>query len=55
VSSASFISYQSSGVLSVSPLTRTFDLCESDRNGESGRQITISVTGRVSIADFVCP
>ena len=55
VNSASFISYQSSGVLSVSPATRAFDLCESDRNGETGRQITISVTGRVSIADFDCP
>lgn len=53
--SASFISYRSSGVLSVSPALRTFELCESDRNGENGRQIMISVTGRVRIADFVCP
>jgi len=52
---ANVVGYQPSGVLAPVPAVFTFDLCESDRNGETGRQITISVTGRVSIADFLCP
>ena len=32
----------------------TLTLCD-DRNGERGRQITISNAGRPSVADFVCP
>jgi type IV fimbrial biogenesis protein FimT len=52
---AAFISYQPAGTLTVAPATRTLTLCESDRAGETGRQITISATGRVNMADFVCP
>ena len=32
----------------------TLDLCD-DRSGETGRQISITATGRVSIIDLVCP
>ncbi len=53
--SAAFVSYQSAGTLTVAPNVRTFDFCESDRTGETGRRITISATGRVNAADFVCP
>ena len=52
---ASFISYQPAGNLTVTPATRTFTLCESDRSGETGRQITISPTGRVNTTTFTCP
>lgn len=31
----------------------TFELCD-DRSGEAGRSITISITGRASMADTVC-
>lgn len=34
--------------------TDTLQLCD-DRTGETGRQITLSRTGRVSVADITCP
>ena len=32
----------------------TFQICD-DRTGETGRQLTISTTGRPAVSEFVCP
>ena len=45
--------YASTGRLTTSPTVETFTLCD-DRNGETGREITISATGRVSTAKYGC-
>jgi type IV fimbrial biogenesis protein FimT len=31
------------------------DLCDGSRGGETGRQISIAVSGRVSVANITCP
>lgn len=43
--------YQSTGLIDNAD---TLQLCD-DRTGETGRQITITATGRVSVADYTCP
>jgi len=45
------ITYQASGVPTVLP--GSFSLCD-DRTGETGRTISISITGRVSVSDLAC-
>ena len=45
--------YRPIGALSVSPQTRTIELCD-DRTLETGRQIVISTTGRPQISSFAC-
>ena len=49
------ITYSSSGTAAGTPTAApgNFDLCD-DRTGEIGRQISISTTGRVSVADLTC-
>ena len=49
------ITYQVSGAATGNPtaLPGNFDLCD-DRTGETGRRISISVTGRISVADISC-
>ena len=49
------ITYSSSGTAVGTPTAApgNFDLCD-DRTGEIGRQISISTTGRVSVADLTC-
>lgn len=51
----SVITYSSSGTATGSPNAApgNFDLCD-DRTGEIGRQISISTTGRISVADLTC-
>jgi len=50
----SVITYTSSGTAAGNNGTAgNFDLCD-DRTGEIGRQISISTTGRVSVADLTC-
>ncbi len=47
------IRYRPTGTItSVNPLT--FDLCDSGIAGETGRRITITAIGRISVADFTC-
>lgn len=46
------ISYQSNGIASNGPLT--MNVCDSGRTGETGRQITVLLSGRVSMANFIC-
>lgn len=48
------IRFRSTGTPSISPVTMTFDLCDGVA-GSTGRRISISQTGRVSMADFGCP
>lgn len=43
--------YQGSGLINQGD---TLNLCD-DRTGETGRQITITNTGRVSVSDVACP
>jgi type IV fimbrial biogenesis protein FimT len=47
---SSFV-YQGSGLINQGD---TLNLCD-DRTGETGRQITITITGRVSVSDVACP
>jgi type IV fimbrial biogenesis protein FimT len=51
----STITYSSSGTAAGTPTAAPgiFELCD-DRTGEIGRQISISTTGRVEVADFTC-
>ncbi len=47
------VRYRPTGTItSVNPIT--FDLCDSNVAGETGRRITIAAIGRISIADFTC-
>jgi type IV fimbrial biogenesis protein FimT len=49
------ITYSSSGTAAGNTVNApgNFDLCD-DRTGEIGRQISISTTGRISVADLTC-
>ena len=49
----SALRYRPIGALSVSPQTRTIELCD-DRTQETGRRIVISSTGRPQITSVVC-
>lgn len=51
-SSVSSLSYRSTGFLSGSSAI-TFTLCD-DRSGETGRTISISLTGRPSVSNYTC-
>ena len=46
--------YLPTGVLSVSPAIVNFTVCNDSTSGEKGRAVSISQTGRPSVADFVC-
>lgn len=49
------ISYNSRGLATIAGIAPfTLQFCDS-RTGETGRQITISLTGRVSTDEFACP
>lgn len=50
-STSASITYQASGTPTAVP--GNFNLCD-DRTGETGRTISISLTGRVSVGDFTC-
>lgn len=45
------ISYYSTGLAST---TATFSICDDDRTGETGRQITVTATGRISLSNKTC-
>ncbi len=32
----------------------TFSICDSSRSGETGRRITVNITGRISISNLTC-
>lgn len=46
------IGYQSNGIAIGGPLT--MNVCDSGRTGETGRQITVLLSGKVSMANFTC-
>lgn len=50
-STAASVVYQARGMVSAA---RTFNVCDSARSGETGRQIDVSAAGRVSVSPFTC-
>lgn len=50
------ISIDRRGLLASPTNVFTFDVCENDKSGETGRQLEINVAGRVSLnPNFICP
>jgi len=52
VGSAATVTYRGTGFINAAAAI-TYTLCD-DRTGETGRTITISLTGRPSVSDVVC-
>ena len=50
---ANFVGFTGNGLLFPGDNTISFQICD-DRAGELGRLVSVSVSGRVSIADMVC-
>ena len=52
--SSNAVRYLPSGVLSVAPAIVNFTVCRAGTNGEPGRTITVSQTGRPSVSKTIC-